>query len=229
MGLKQYGLIVWRRIWIPALLLVIVAGVSLLTLTTPPTTYSTSMRFTVRVQPQTTVTNEYTYDGYYEWLASEYMADDLTAIVSSQAFAADVNRHLAEMGSQVQLPPGSIGGVTFGEKQHRVLRLNLTWGDAAELADIAQAVLQAMEADSTKYLSPPGGATALVQAIDQPTPPVANPRSLTERLQLPIRLLLALGLGVALTFLLDYGDDRVRSKAEVEDLDIPVLGEVPPR
>ncbi len=226
MELKQYWQIVWRRAWIPVLLVAVVAAASQLTMRAPATTYSTSMRFTVRVMPQPGV-DQYNYDGYYEWLASEYLADDLTAIVNSQAFAADVNRHLAEMGSPVQIPPGTVGGVTFGEKQHRVLRINLTWDSAAELADIAPAVLRAMEEDSANYLNPPGAPDALVRAIDLPAPPTANPRSLTERLQLPVRLLLALGAGIALAFLLDYLDDSVWNKAELEAMGISVLAEVP--
>ena len=226
MELRQYWQIIWRRAWIPALLVAVVGVASLLTSQPPPTSYSTSMRFTVRVKPQATV-DQYNYDGYYEWLASEYMADDLTAVISSQAFATDVNRHLAEMGSGVQVPPGSIGGVTFGEKQHRVLRVNLNWGNDRELNDIAQAVLRAMEQDSVKYLNPPGAPEAIVQAIDPPTAPVANAPSLTQRLQFPVRILLALGIGLALTFVLDYLDDSVRNRAELEAMDVLVLGEVP--
>ena len=226
MELKQYWRILWKRIWIPILLLVVVAVASLLTMQTPPTRYSTTMRFTVRVKPQN-VTSEYNYDGYYEWLTSEYMADDLSAVVGSQAFTEDVNRRLVERGSSVQIPPGSVGGVTFGDKQHRVLRLNLSWHDVAELDEIAQATLVAMEQDSTKYLNPLSGPEAVVQAIDQPAAPIASSQSLTEQLQLPVRLLLALGAGIALTFLLDYLDDSVRDKVELEALGISVLSEIP--
>jgi capsular polysaccharide biosynthesis protein len=111
MELKQYVYIVWKRIWIP-LALVVVAGVAgLLLMPSPPASYSSSMRFTVGVQPQE-LTDQYTYDSYYAWLSSEYLVDDMTALVGSQVFANDVNRHLTEMGSLVQIPPGSIGGVT---------------------------------------------------------------------------------------------------------------------
>lgn len=226
MELKQYWQIIWKRAWIPALLLVVVAVASLLTGQTPPPTYSTTMRFTVGVKPQE-LPDQYTYDSYYAWLSSEYLADDLTAIVSSQAFAADVNRRLAEMGSAVQIPPGSISGVTIAEKQHRIMRLNLSWGSAAELTDIAQAIVRVMEEDSPKYLTQLGTPGALINVIDEPAPPAANPASLTQRLNLPVRLLLALAAGLALTFLLDYLDDSVRSRSELEALGIPVLAEVP--
>lgn len=226
MELKQYWQIIWKRAWIPALLLVVVAIASLLTNQTPPPTYSTSMRFTVGVKPQE-LPNQFTYDSYYAWLSSEYLADDMTAIVSSQAFAADVNRRLVEMGSSIQIPPGSISGVTVAEKQHRILRLNLSWGNAAELAEIAQAVVRVMQEDSPKYLTQLGTPGALINVIDEPSPPAANPPSLTQRLNLPVRLLLALAAGLALVFLLDYLDDSVRSRSELEGLGIPVLAEVP--
>jgi capsular polysaccharide biosynthesis protein len=227
MELKQYWSILWKRAWIPVLLLAVVGGVSLLTRQTPVSTYSTSMRFTVRVKPQV-MKDEFTYEGYYGWLASEYLADDLTAIVNSQAFAADVNRHLAEMGSSAVIPSGIIGGVTFGEKQHRILRVNFSWGNEAELNQIAQAIVKAMEEDSAKYLTQPdvpGG--AVITVIDEPSPAALNPPSLTQRLDLPVRLLLALAAGIALTFLLDYLDGSVRGKSELEAIGIPVLAEVP--
>jgi capsular polysaccharide biosynthesis protein len=226
MELKLYWHILWKRIWIPALLVVVVGLVSWLTRQTPPTTYNATMRFTVGVRPQE-IANQYNYDSYYAWLSSEYLADDMTAIVSSQAFAEDVNRRLEELGSSVRIPAGSIGGVTMAEKQHRILRLNMSWGNAAELADISRAVVIVMEQDSPKYLTQLGTPGALIQVIDPPAPPTANSPSLTQRLDLPVRLLLALAAGVALVFLLDYLDDSVRGRADLEALGLPVLAEVP--
>lgn len=226
MELKQYAQIVWKRIWIPVALVVLVGAVSLLTAKTPPPGYSTSMRFTVGVRPQE-VPDQFNYDSYYAWLSSEYLVDDMTGLVSSQMFADDVNRHLQEMGSAAQIPPGSIGGVTIGGKQHRILSLTVNWGNPDELADIAQAIVTTMEQDSTHYLGQLGTPGALIQVIDEPSPPAQNPRSLTQRLDLPVRLLLAAAAGVALTFLLDYLDSSVRGKSELEAMGISVLAEVP--
>jgi capsular polysaccharide biosynthesis protein len=55
------------------------------------------------------------------------------------------------------------------------------------------------------------------------------PPSLTQRLDLPVRLLLALVAGVALAFLLDYLDNSVRGREELESLGIAVLAEIPGR
>jgi capsular polysaccharide biosynthesis protein len=226
MELKQYWQIIWRRAWIPVLLVIVVAGASLLTQQPVPPTYSTTMRFTVGVRPQE-VDNQFGYDSYYAWLASEYLADDMTEIVRSQAFAADVNRQLADMGSPVRIPPNLISGVTVAEKQHRILRLNVSWGDPEELITIGQAIVATMEEDSAQYLTQLGTPGGLITVIDQPTPPALNPPSLTQRLDLPVRLGLALVAGIALAFLLDYLDDSVRNRSELEALDVPVLAEVP--
>jgi len=52
-------------------------------------------------------------------------------------------------------------------------------------------------------------------------------RSLKDKLDLPLRLFVALVAGIALAFLWDYLDDTVRDRAEVENLGVPVLGEIP--
>jgi capsular polysaccharide biosynthesis protein len=226
MELKYYGAVIWKRVWIPILLVVVVGVVSWATQSTPPPTYNTTMRFTVGVKPQE-ISGQYNYDSYYAWLSSEYLADDMTAIVSSQAFADDVNRRLTAMNSPTQIPAGAIGGVTMAEKQHRILRLNLSGSDAAQLADIAKAVVLVMEQDSPKYLTQLGTPGALIRVIDQPSPPALNPPSLTQRLDLPVRLLLALVTGLALVFLLDYLDASVRGRADLETLGLTVLAEIP--
>jgi capsular polysaccharide biosynthesis protein len=226
MTLKKYWHIIWKRLWIPALLVIVVGGASWLTRQEPPSTYSTTMRFTVGVKPQE-IANQYSYDSYYAWLSSEYLADDMTAIVSSQAFAADVNRHLTDMGRTVQIPPGMIGGVTVAEKQHRILRLNISWGNATELSHIADAVVLTMEQDGANYLTQLGTPGALMTVIDPPSPPAQNPSSLTQKLDLPVRLLLALAAGLALIFLLDYLDSSVRGRSDLEAMGIPVLAEIP--
>jgi capsular polysaccharide biosynthesis protein len=226
MELKEYAAIVWKRIWIPLGLMVMVGGISLALAKTPPPSYSTSMRFTVGVTPKD-LPDQYTYDTYYAWLASEYLVDDMTGLVSSQVFADNVNRHLREMNSAVQIPPGSIGGVTIGGKQHRILSLSVTWGNPDELVDIAQAIVLTMEQDGTSYLAQLGSSTALVQLIDAPSPPGQNPQSLTQRLDVPIRMFLALAVGLALTFVLDYLDESVRHRADLEALGVAVLAEIP--
>jgi capsular polysaccharide biosynthesis protein len=220
MELKQYAQIVWKRVWIPILLGVVVVIASLLTRTTPAPTYNMTMRFNVGVKP---TTGDYNYDGYYAWIASEYLTDNLTGLVSSQNFANDVNSHLAEMGSATQVSTGAI----TAENQHRILRMNVSWHNEAELSEISKAITQAMEENALKYFPQSGETGAVIIMIDAVGPFETRASSLRQQLDLPVRLMLALGAGIALAFLLDYLDDRVRGKTELEAMGIAVLAEVP--
>jgi len=225
MELKQYFNIIWKRAWIPLLLLFVVAVVSLATRQTPSPTYTASMRFIVGVQAER-LPNQFSYDGYYAGVSSEYIADDFSVVVGSEAFAKDVNRHLKEVGSTVQVPPGTIAGAVMTEKQHRILKLTLSWGNPDQLADIGQAIATTLEKDSPKYLSQLSTFGGVITMIDSPSTPAPVPMALTSRLELPVRLLLALGAGLALTFLLDYLDDSIKNRADLETLGINVLAEI---
>lgn len=208
------------------MLVLVVGGVSLATQKTPPPSYNISFRFVVGVTPESTP-NQFDYDGYYAGLASEYVADDLSVIVGSQAFTDDVNRHLEESGNALRIPAGALAGMTFAGKQHRILQVSLTWGNPDELQAIGEAVLSAIETDSPKYLTQLGSDGGRISVIDRPLAPAQVPVSLTRRLDLPIRIVLALLAGIALVFLLHYLDTRIRSKADLEALDVPVLAQLP--
>ena len=222
MELKQYATIVWKRVWIPVVLVVAVGVVTLLTRQTPTPLYSLTIRFNVAVAPEV-ATDEYNFNGLHAWVTSEYMADTLSVLVNGQEFATDINQHLAAMGSTVRISPGIISADT----RHRVLSLSITWANDSDLIDIANAVDLAMENNSVDYFPQVGETGVKITRIDMAGPVEMNLTSLTQRLDLPVRLLLALVAGIALTFLLDYLDDSIRGKPELEAMGISVLAEVP--
>jgi len=222
MELKQYLQIIWKRIWIPVLLVGVVAVASIFNQQTPAPVYGLTLSFSVGITPKS-VENEFNYDGNYAWVSSEFLADSLTEFVGGQKFADDINARLAEMGSATHISAGMIAA----ETKHRILRLTLTGGNPNELADIGQAVIQAVEEDSIKYFPQASNSGASIVTIDTAGPFLANPPSLRQRLDIPIRIILALAAGIALTFLLDYLDDSVRGRDELEGMGIAVLAEVP--
>src|SRR5688500_4308156 len=104
MELLQYWEIVRRRWWLPAALtlvaLVASAGVAL----RGAAAWETEMRLAISTQPTVDRLTSLYYDPiYYANLSSEYLADDLSEIIRSEAFANDV---LAELG--IQGDPASI-------------------------------------------------------------------------------------------------------------------------
>lgn len=234
MELRQYWHIIRRRWWLPVGLVVLVGLFSLLTLRpweTRPTVYTATLRFNVGLQPEPRTADYYTYDRYYTWLGSEYLIDDLSEIVKGSAFAEAVSARLA--GSGLTVTPGAIQGSTQAGKLHRILTVSTSWGDLAGLMRITQAVSETIQTDLPQFYgalltTTPG--TAPVEAILIDGPHVgASGVGLRERLDLPLRLTLALLLGVGLTFLLDYLDPHVRNRAELEAMGLPVIGEIPRR
>lgn len=225
MELRQYWHIVWKRVWIIIALLVVVLIGSLALHPKPAPLYQATMRFLVGVAPEARTGDYYTYDRYYTWLSTEYLADDLSEVVKYSAFADDVNAHLAQKGAPITVLPGAIQGSTVAEKQHRILTLRISWGNADELAAIANAAAEVLPQNGPTYFAPIGVEQARFTLIDRPVV-VPVGKSLRERLDLPIRLFLALLAGIALTFLLDYLDDTVRDQADLEAMGITVLGEI---
>ncbi len=220
MELRHYWRIVRRRLgWI--LLLLFVVLISHVALTrTPPPVYAASMRFVVGVRPEAGDNEIYRYDRYYTWLTAEYLVDDLSEVVKSQAFAQDI----AERAG-LAVPAGAIQGATSAGKLHRILTVSITWPDAAELERLANAVVVTLRDEGGAYFAQLSTEEAVVSLIDPPAVGVVGP-SLRQRLDLPLRLILALAAGVGLAFLLDYLDDTIREE-DLAALGLDVLARIP--
>jgi capsular polysaccharide biosynthesis protein len=226
MELRQYWHIVWKRIWIPALLLAVVLVVSLALRHPTPSQYQASGRVLVDVPPLEAVEGMGFDPRLTAPQATEYLVDDFTQFVSSQAVADAVSQRLADQG--IQVPPGVIQSSTASEQIHRVVTIRVTWGDPNEALSIVTAAVEVLKQEAPAYFGRLGMEQPQVTLFDGPgVSPV--PPSLTERLDLPVRLLLALLAGIALAFLLNYLDDSIRGRQELEDMGIHVLAEVPRR
>ena len=228
MELRAYWRIIMRRWWLPVALAVLV-GLLTLAMQRPwqarPHTYQASMRFNVGIQPER-IPGVYTYDRYYTMLTSEYLVDDLGEIVRSQLFAAAVSQRLAGQG--IAVPAAAIGSSTQPGKLHRILTINVSWSDETQLRAIADAVAATLGERSADFFGQFSASEADIRLIDPPVISAVAPPA-REQLDLPLRVVLALAAGVALAFLLDYLDDSVRERAELEHMGFIVLGEVPRR
>lgn len=217
MELRQYWRIIWRRWWLIVALPTIVLVVSLVTYKPPAAVYQATMRFAIGIQgdePVSTVSGEGRSDA---WLASEYLADDLSEVLKGGNFAARIGQQVG-----FEVPAGSISA----SREHRIMTVHITWGNDDEVRAIAEAVGAAVEDGGADYFPQLAGVEAKAVLIDGPGIGQVG-RSLKDKLDLPIRLFVALVAGVALAFLWDYLDDTVRGRAEVEALGVPILGEIP--
>ena len=217
MELRQYWRIIWRRWWLIVALVAIVLVVSLLTAQQPEPVYTATMRFAVGIEGSEPV-NSASGEGRSDaWLASEYLADDLSEVLKGGDFAARI-------GDRVGFAVPA--GVIFASREHRIMTVSVTWGNESQVQAIAEAVGAVVQDGGADYFPQLAGVEAQAVLIDGPAIGQAG-RSLTDKLDLPIRLFLALVVGVLLAFLLEYLDDTVRDRKEVEALGTPVLGEIP--
>ncbi len=217
MELRQYWHIVWRRWWLIAALLLAVLAISLITYRPPAPLYQATLRFAIGIageEPVNVVAGEGRSDA---WLASEYLADDLSEVLKGGEFAARIGRRVG-----FPVPAGTI----LASREHRIMTVTITWPDREQLQAIAEAVGAAVNDIGPDYFPQLAGVEARAVLIDGPGIGQVG-RSLKQKLDLPIRLLIALAAGVAGAFLWDYLDDTVRDRAEVEALGAPVLGEIP--
>jgi capsular polysaccharide biosynthesis protein len=226
MELRTYGRIIRRYWWLPLGLALLVGALTLVRQKPwqpRPTTYSATMRFNVGIRPER-IPGVYTYDRYYTMLTSEYLVDDLGEIVRSQVFAEEVSKRLADKG--IAVPVGAIGANTQPGKLHRILTVNMSWGNEVELRQLADAIVTTLTASGADFFGQFSADEADIRLIDPPVIGVVG-RPAREQLDLPLRALLALAAGIALAFLLDYLDDSVRDRMDLERLGVDVLGEVP--
>ena len=223
MILRAYWRIVARRLWLVLSLLAVLLLSYFLFRPTESTCYTASMRLVIGLRPEAGVGHYYTYDRYYTWLTAEYLLDDFAEVVKSEMFARDV---AALAGVDVR--PGAIHGATSTGKLHRILTITITWPNPEELTSIADAIVQVVRNQGNAYFAQLSTDSATISLIDPPSIRQVGP-SLRQRLDLPLRLVLGLGIGVALTFLLDYLDDTIRDRSDLEGLGLPILAEIPTR
>jgi capsular polysaccharide biosynthesis protein len=217
MELRQYWRILGRRWWLIVALPTIVLVVSLVTYKPPAAVYQATMRFAIGIQgdePVSTVSGEGRSDA---WLASEYLADDLSEVLKGGDFAARIGQQVG-----FKVPAGTISA----SREHRIMTVHVTWGNEDQVQAIAEAVGAAVEDGGADYFPQLTGVEARAVLIDGPGIGQVG-RSLKDKLDLPIRLFVALVAGVALAFLWDYLDDTVRDRTEIEALGVPILGEIP--
>ena len=125
---------------------------------------------------------------------------------------------------------GAIGGALGTVRVHSLVTVTATWTTAPGAWAIAKAVGEVSVAKIGSYLTgdstqPPASAHIVSNATNPATVPGASASKVTLLILL---VLAALIIGIALAFLLDYLDDRIRTKDDVAYLlELPIYAEVP--
>lgn len=201
----------------------VVLIVGLITYSPPGTAYNAGIRFIVSQQPSeaAAVDDE---QRLANWQTSEYIVNGLTDWVRSGQFAQLVSARLAESGTNIDYR--AIRGSIASDNVRSMMTFSMTFGDPAALEAMMNAAAAVLIEENDKGLPQLGGETAALVQLDEP---IINPVSagLFDQLQLPIRVVLAIGAGLGLAFLVDYLDPTVRERKELEAMGLPVMGEIP--
>jgi capsular polysaccharide biosynthesis protein len=251
--LRTYGKILWRRIWIIALVVGIVAiyvGYQY-SAAHKPTDSNTTYQSTVdiRIGLQAPHTNSPTFTDYLT--TSEALADELVTgpTLISTTFGTQVIQQI-----QNDMPTildkyrdpnlgnwhnaAAITSALSASRTHSVVHIAIIWPTEAGAWAIAHAVGEVTTTHISEYLNyqinnAPANSADYPIAAARVTNLSESSSTVTATSETKTSLLLALLivgliLGIALAFLIEYLDDRIQESSEVvRMLQLPIYGELP--
>lgn len=229
MELREYWAIIRRRWWLPLAVTLVALVASTVVGVRGAAAYRTDMRIAVSTVPVADPNLERYFDPtYYSNLDSEYLADDMSEFLHSQAFATEVKRELATQRN-LNLDVDSIVNATRTKKTHRFIDVTITTASPDEGQQIAESISRILNdpAHLGIYLK---ALTAYNTQLSVVTPPDTRRNNTLPGLisEIALRTLIGAVVGIGLAFLADYVDPSVRSRREAETmLQLPVLGEIP--
>src|SRR5581483_11646764 len=159
---------------------------------------------------------------YYYWLAAEYLADDLSEVLRSDRFISDVGKYLDEDVRRV-----FVRDVIRTRKTHRILEVTVQAPQPEQAERIAAGINRVISEQGGKYLAQLATPSGQIAVLDRP---VARPATTTgsQTLDLGLRGLAGLVIGLFVAFVVDYFDSTIRTAQEAErTLGLPVLGQIP--
>jgi hypothetical protein len=256
--LRTYWIIIWRRIWVVALVVGIVAlyvGYQFYHLSKiPGALKADSSNITIQIGLQPTSNGDTNSANYVT--VSEALADALVTgpILTSHEFDTAISNQIAldmgkiqqRYGANAELGdwqnPSAIGQALTATRVHSLVTITTTWSTPAGAWALANAIGEVSIANIGTYLDYEIKNNAIQNSAGTFVPPLVTARVITAATDsIPVAgtssnkltlyllmLLVALALGIALAFLLDYLDDRIRSKDDVTQLlGIPIYAVIP--
>jgi len=256
--LRAYWTIIWRRIWVVALVVGIVAlfvGYQYYHLRKIPgalKAYSSNITIQIGLQP---TSNGDTNSASYV-IVSEALADAMVAspLLTTREFDTAISNQIAQDMGEIQQRyghnpdlgdwqnPAAIGQALNANRVHSLVTITTTWATPAGAWAIANAAGEVSVTNIGAFLDYEIKNNALQNPTANSVPPQVTARvisaasnsntvagSSSNKFTLfMLMLLVALVLGIALTFLLDYLDDRIRTKEEITELlGIPIYAVIP--
>lgn len=246
MEVRQYLAVLGRRWPVIALIVGLAAILSVVTVLTTAPTFTATVRLLVRQEASPTTAPPYfNYDRYYNWLSNEFLSDDYTLIVGSRAFAEQVYKLLQ------QNPLNADGTAHYGfdtrvikvdeilptlsaDRKHRVMTITVKSTNRGYADAIANAAADVLTNETLQKAATPSLSAVQIMddaqfgLLDRSTANLVVSNRSRSLIDAAVRLGLGIVAALALAFLIEYFDDRLRDGAEAERLTgVPVLGAIP--
>ena len=266
MELRAYWSVILRRIWVIALVVIIVAlysGYQYYKIRKTPGAlhaYSSNVTLLIGLQAPTKITSNYSdYVSVSESIADSFTnGPTVTSIKFAQQVYNQVNLDMPQIKQKFGANPdlgdlanpsvavGAIKGSLAVGRAHSLVTISTSWNTPAGAWAISNAVGEVVVAHIDEYVdyvisvTTPSTPTTVTTQANRPvvaakvilgaTDAATIPGSQANRpLLLLVLMLVALIMGIALAFLIEYLDDRIRKTDDVVQLlQLPIYGEVPP-
>jgi len=222
--LMDYARILLKRWWLVVLPAIVIVAATVLTTRPGAVTHQVTMSFSMGLPPEPLRDTAYNYDRHYNWLASEYVSQGFSLLVSKGAFAEGVTTQLAKRGVTLTAP---IGGNIRSEYRSSVMVIYVTWLTAEGAAQIAQGVVDELTENYAAYWPQLTGATTSPARLMDAIVPVPIAPPLRDRFDIPVRVILGLVAGAALALMWYAFDPAIRERRELERMGFNVVGEIP--
>ena len=229
MEVKQCWVILTRWRWIALLPSLVIVGIGLATYSPPPPTYTTTINLSAGLPPSSGTTgsnkSQHFDSAYYSWISSEYFVASLSDWVKTGSFAHAVSTQLQSQG--FELSPAAVKNGLMSDYVRSQLVLYFTAGSQEQLIALAKASIKVLQTKNAAVFPQLGGQNASIIPLDEP---IVTPVPVTWKsiIDLGLRVGVGLGVGIMLAFLAHYLDPMVRTRADVEQLPIEFLGQIPP-
>ncbi|CAN5485941.1 hypothetical protein BH23CHL2_BH23CHL2_00230 [soil metagenome] len=223
MELRSYARILQRR-WLAAVVLPLVALVFVVIIDSRrDPQYTAQARVSINRLSDQVTTDDYEFDDYYDFLASDFILDDTVEIVRGNVFAAAVTERLQAQG--VHIDGGTVEGSLDASREHRILTIRSTTGDMGLSVIIANVASLELREDFTDYLGVESDPLPItIRPVEVPV--AAESDNLQVRLTYLMLVVAAGGLGLLLALGFEYFDDSLTEDNAQPALGIDLLGVV---
>lgn len=251
MELRAYAKVLWRRIWIVAL----VVGVVILyigydyfnstAIFETTRTYQTEVNLRIGLPASAQIQDSTEYSTITGNLADELATGPLltettfnTQVVNE--IKNDTNAISSQFGPDADLgkiTPGKLPGAYKTMRVHNLVTITVTWNTEAGAWAIAYALGKVCENSLSSYLNyqvngnSADNVAAVAKTMGEPEKPTMEGGSVIvqrKTTMLIVIFLAGLIIAIALAFLIEYLDDRIHEPEQVmQTLQLPIYGEVP--